>query len=170
MAKKSRVGRRAFIRIAGVTGAAVGLGGTVPQAVTGLIGTSDKAGKQQAELPEWLRPGAPVHRWVIEAVHPLRLGAIPVLLRTTDGRLFQVDVLRRDTGPAPVLGVGNTRTLSLFVMNRGDGGKPTDEEQGLGAMALAELLAAHEHDAVLPPGLLTIRERAERHPTGNFTV
>lgn len=116
-----------------------------------------------------IRPGARLDRWSIEAVHPVRMGAIPVVLRTARGDRFQVDVLRRDVAGGPQ-GVANTPSLSLFVANRGDGSTATDEEQGLGAMALAAALAERESAGAQVPELLTLRERRARHPLGGYSV
>jgi hypothetical protein len=93
-----------------------------------------------APLGDALAVGSAIDRWTVVAVHPVNCGAVPVVLATADGRRYQVDLLARDpSGPA---GVANTERLSLFVANQGDGRTATDEEQGLGAMALAEHLRA----------------------------
>ena len=63
-----------------------------------------------------------VGKWSIEQVHPVRFGAIAVVMRTPEGDAFQVDVLRRDRS---VAGVAETEQLSVFVANRGDGSKVT---------------------------------------------
>ncbi|MCH9683565.1 MAG: hypothetical protein K0V04_19155 [Deltaproteobacteria bacterium] len=102
-------------------------------------------------------------------MHPVRLGAVAVVLATATGQRYQVDVLARDPeGPA---GVANTESLSLFVINSkvtavDDGLRPTDEDQGLGAMALAQALSSEP----APAGLLTLQERRRQHPTGAFAV
>jgi hypothetical protein len=46
------------------------------------------------------------------------------------------------------------------------GSRPTDEEQGLGAMVLAQALRSE----AAPAGLLTLAERREQHPRGSFGV
>ncbi|MCA9704588.1 MAG: hypothetical protein KDK70_01925 [Myxococcales bacterium] len=116
-----------------------------------------------------LVPGTSLSRWSVVRVHPLHLGAVPVVLATEQGRRYQVDVLARDPqGPS---GVAQTDRLSLFVVNSpehsgGDGERPTDEEQGLGAMVLAQALV---HQAA-PAGLLTLRECQRQFPRGAFGV
>lgn len=115
-----------------------------------------------------LKPGSKVEQWTIVAVHPVRHGALPVVLAGADGRRFQVDVMAID--PGGPLGVANTKTLSLFVANRGDGDTPTEESQGLGAMALAAALAERETAGAEPPTLVTFAKRAEQHPGGAFAV
>lgn len=113
--------------------------------------------------------GQRIDRWTVVRVHPIHLGAVPVVLSTSDGDTYQVDVLARDAdGPQ---GVANTEQLSLFVVNSSrvddpDGRRATDEEQGLGAMTLAQSLTAEP----VPQGLLTHRQRNEQHPDGAFAV
>lgn len=116
-----------------------------------------------------LEPGQVLDRWTVVRVHPLHLGAVPVVLETQSGRRYQVDVLARD--PAGPEGVASTEALSLYVVDvqaeRGsDGQRPTDEEQGLGAMVLARAL----HGEAAPAGLLTLAERQRQHPRGSFGV
>lgn len=118
-------------------------------------------------LAQVLSPGLTFEHWQVVAVHPVRHGAVPVILGADDGRRFQVDILARDPDGPP--GVANTRHLSLYVHNRGDGSTQTDETEGLGAMRLAAILAEHEGDQPLPD-LLTFSQRTERFPSGSFNV
>lgn len=121
-----------------------------------------------APLGDALAVGVVLGRWTVVAVHPVHMGAVPVVLSTEDGARYQVDLLARDAGgPA---GVANTQRLSLFVANHGDGRTATDEEQGLGAMALAEHLRAREAAGWTAPALLTLHERATQYPEGAFGV
>ena len=131
-------------------------------------GASGTVPRQAAALFAELGPGTVLDRWTIVAVHPVRHGALPVVLRARDGAPYQVDVLARD--PAGPQGVAETRALSLFVVNRGDGGTPTDEEQGLGAMALARALAEREASGAALPALSTFAARQAEHPDGAFAV
>ncbi len=118
-----------------------------------------------------LRVGDVVDRWSIVAIHAPRMGAVAFVLETSDQDRFQVDVLRRDRRPRAPAGLHQTNSLSLFLANRGDGRKATDEEQGLGAMALGQLLSAMETEGhVGTDGLLTHRGRRESHPIGAFSV
>ncbi len=115
-----------------------------------------------------LQVGQQIDRWVVTGVHAVRMGAVAVVMKTAQGETFQVDVLRRDpSGPA---GVANTDTLSLYLANQGRGRSPTDEEHGLGAMALAAFFAAQEEAGLVPPKLLSLDERNQRHPQGMFSV
>ncbi|MEM9460562.1 MAG: hypothetical protein AAGF11_40715 [Myxococcota bacterium] len=127
-----------------------------------------------------LAPGTALEHGAVVRVHPLHLGAVPVVLSTASGHRYQVDVLARDPEGPP--GVANTERLSLYVVNSGgldphgqnerggqsdrDGQRPTDEDQGLGALSLAEALA----EVTPPSGLLTLGERHRRHPDGIFAV
>jgi hypothetical protein len=121
-----------------------------------------------AVLFEGLEPGTRIDRWTVVAVHEPRMGAIPVVLATAAGRSYQVDVLARDdTGPR---GVAQTERFALFVANHGDGALATDEEQGLGAHALAALLRERERSLAPAPELLTMNERAAKYPGGGFSV
>jgi hypothetical protein len=116
-----------------------------------------------------LVPGQPLDRWTVVRVHPVHLGAVPVVLATATGQRYQVDVLARD--PAGPQGVSSTETLSLFVVDvqaspESDGKRPTDEEQGLGAIVLAQALRGEP----APAGLLTLAQRQQQHPRGAFGV
>lgn len=116
-----------------------------------------------------LAPGQPLDRWTVVRVHPVHLGAVPVVLATESGQRYQVDVLARD--PAGPEGVASTNALSLYVVDvqaarESDGSRPTNEEQGLGAMMLAQAL----HGEAPPAGLLTLAERQRQHPRGSFGV
>ena len=127
-----------------------------------------RASGPEAQLFAELLPGTTLDRWTIVAVHPVKLGAIPVVLATADGSRFQVDVMARDPHGPP--GVAETEHLSLYVRNSGDGQTATDEEQGLGAMSLARALRAREAETSSAPGLLTLAERHRQHPDGSFGV
>jgi len=106
-------------------------------------------------------------RWVVEQVHGVRAGAIPVLLRTQDGTRYAVEVMRRADGSGAIDG---TERVEVFLSNRADGSTPTPEEQGLGAMALAAALRSREADGALPPALHTHAERQADHPHGLFHI
>jgi hypothetical protein len=108
-----------------------------------------------------LRPGTRFGRWtVVELLDPRR-GEIPLVLATSGGERFRVDVLRRDPA-AP--GVANTTALSLYLCNQGEGCQATREEHGLGVMELARVLEDGAATPRLP--LLTLRERNRRFASG----
>ena len=116
-------------------------------------------------LPQGLRFG----RWRIVSVHPVKHGAVPVIVESQSGRRFQVDVLRRDRHPQAKRGIGETRRYALFLANNGRGNTPTVEEQGMGLLWLAALLRPRE-ERVRPGMLLTQRERVRMFPRGRFEV
>ncbi len=116
-----------------------------------------------------LTSGTRIGSWTVVSVHGIHLGAIPVVLADAHGRPFQVDVLRRDLAPDARPALSNTPHLSLFLSNRGDGCTVTDEAQGLATLALGTALAERERvGATVPSGLLTLRERRDRHPLGDY--
>lgn len=171
----SRDPRTLLQRRTWISGSTVALLGAT--ASTGCDRGAGPTGQESApaEVPEAarpllgdLRPGAAVGQWTLVAVHPIRHGALPVVLADANGVRYQVDVLARDAaGPD---GVANTDRLSFFVANRGDGGTPTDEGQGLGAMALAAALSERERSGATLPELATFSERASAYPDGSFAV
>lgn len=128
------------------------------------------AGPEVLALFGPIQPGTRIGRWTVRAVHGVRMGAIPVVLASEEGEEFQVDVLRRDNAPGAPAAVGQARTLSVFVVNGGSGSTATLEEQGLGAMALAEALARREDEGAAVPALLTLRERTARFPRAVLRV
>jgi len=147
-------------------------GAPTTNAAPAKTATSDvnPAGPEVLALFGSLRPGSTVGRWTVAALHDVHLGGIPVVLSTADGERFQVDVVRRDCSPGAPAGVGNTASLSVFVLNDGDGSKATHEEHGLGAMALAEALNRREAEGAAIPQLLTLAERQSRFPRGVYSV
>ena len=139
--------------------------GTVPEVKVGEEVLS-------AELRGFLGPltaGTQLDRWTVVAVHPVRNGALPITLADAAGEQFQVDVLRRDGSADGVNGIATTDTLSVFLLNGGNGSVSTHEEWGLGAMSLASALRQREGEAQ-SPALLTWRERAARFPRGVFRI
>src|SRR5581483_6915785 len=88
-------------------------------------------------VAEALPPGTRFGRWRVVAVHPVKLGAIPVVLETRTGQRFQVDVLQRDRHVLARRGIAETRHFALYLANVGRGNTPTPEEHGLGLIWLA---------------------------------
>ena len=126
--------------------------------------TPDGSGHALRELlPEGLRFG----RWRVVAVHPVKYGAVPVILATRSGERFQVDILRRDRRQGAKQGVARTHHFALHLANVGRGVAPTREEHGLGILWLAALLRTRERRVELPE-LLTLRDRLVRHPRARF--
>jgi hypothetical protein len=103
--------------------------------------------------------GAKLGAYTVQSVGELERGGIPVTMATASGETFRVDVLRTELLGPP--GIGPASTVSTFLCNGGDGNTPTDEERGLGAMALAKELARRTRKGEKPPAaLLTMTERA----------
>lgn len=115
-----------------------------------------------------LVPGVSIDRWRILDVRGRYLGGIAVVLTTRQGTVFQLDVLRRTENGPP--GIADTPSLSVYLLNRGNGRTATPEEQGLGAMALARALARRESEGIPVPTLLSLPERLARFPAGRFDV
>ena len=170
------IGRRGFLTVIGASaGAAVIAKASGASAQHALAWTS--AGAPTAPgapappgVPAMfgpLHPGARVERWAVVQVHPVKLGAVPVVLAGADGVPFQVDVLRREPSSAAV---GRSRSLAVYVVNGGGGAQPTHEDHGLAAMALAGYLADRERAGAPVPRLLTHGQRTMRHPHGIFSV
>ncbi len=134
---------------------------SLPVASTPAPDGSDHALREL--LPEGLRFG----RWRVVAVHPVKYGAVPVILATRSGERFQVDILRRDRRHGAKQGVARTRHFALHLANVGRGVTPTREEHGVGILWLAALLRTREN-RVEVPALLTLRDRVARHPSGRF--
>ncbi|EDM81030.1 hypothetical protein PPSIR1_25661 [Plesiocystis pacifica SIR-1] len=185
---RNLIGRRqALCTFAGIATAVAGVGlfgiGTAHAAETTTeLPSSDtvtaQAANEQAEalaaeqrdlaVAQALVPaGLNVGKWSVESVHAPRYGSMAVVMRTPSGEAFQVDVLRRDPAMA---GIAETEHFSLFVANSGDGSKATDEMQARGAMVLAHQLRFTERSGTPIPELLTFRQRANRHPRGEFSV
>ena len=154
--------RRTVVAGLAVVGAAVGAG-----ALAKSRNSAEAAGAAAPIQMSSLEPGTvlPGTQVQVIAVYPVTFGALPVVLETSAGNRYQVDVLARD--PSGPQGVGNTEHFSVYVANRGDGGTSTDETEGLGAMALARVLEASENDL---PSLMTLRARETEHPEGTFGV
>jgi len=99
-------------------------------------------------------PGAGTY--AIVSVGALERGGVPIVMAAPSGATFRLDVLRADPSE-PHTGIGVRGQVAVYLRNGGDGATPTDEARGLGAMALASILA--EHEDAPPAGLLTLGER-----------
>ncbi len=91
--------------------------------------------------------------WEVEAVHAIG-GAVAVHLRDGEHH-FRLNVLKRDD--AGVAGVGQSRSLSIYVCNKGG---PTLEREGQAARALGEWLEHYEATGLPVPRLVTLRQHA----------
>jgi len=115
-----------------------------------------------ARLLQPLAAGSRLARWTIVQIDPVVNGCVCVKVRTDDGHTFDLDVLARDTSAMAQRPPAETERHAIFVVNGGDGWSPTQEEQGLAAMALAEVIAKNERDVRLA-GFLTHAARIRQH-------
>ena len=77
-------------------------------------------------------------------------------------RAFQLEIMARDASPLAPRAPGETSRFAIYVRNGGDGFAPTNEEQGLAAMALAEIVKRNEASASAE-GFLTHEGRFAQH-------
>ncbi len=137
----------------------------IPRAVGAADLAMAAADAEASELLGALRRGSHLGASRVIEVGPVRHGSIALSMASSGGRPFQLDVLRDDgRGGA----VGRAPGLAIYVSNEGDGGTPTDEEQGLAAMALARLLRRRVREGARVPAMLTLVEREQRFPRGLF--
>jgi hypothetical protein len=104
-----------------------------------------------------LAPGTTLGSCRVVRVGHVLYGGVPVTVAGSDGREFQLDVLRHDP-EAP--GVARAGSLDVFLSNGGSGDTPTVEGHGITAIALANWLLERQRRGLPVPALLTIRERA----------
>ena len=139
--------------------------------VVGMLGAVGAAGALGVEAPAFARGaalvdpiavGARFGRWKVVAIHEVEEGALRVDVSGEDGHVFVIEILARDPSPLAPQPPAATEGLALYVRNGGDGWSPTVEEQGLAAMALAQVLASQGKGAAVS-GLLTHGERVVSH-------
>jgi hypothetical protein len=146
--------------VVGVLGSSVAAAPFLSRAASAAVIPPEIAAAEALIAP--LSPGARLARWVVRRVEPLTRGAVTVTLAGIDGREFRVEILARDPSSVAQRPPAVTTRFALHVCNGGDGWLPTCEEQGLAAMALAQVLAANEQ-AIDTSGFLTHTERIEQH-------
>lgn len=152
MKPSPRVARRKVLAALGAAAAGVSTACTLRPRTT-----APSAAAPLAELV------GPVGEWRVEQVLPLVAGAVPVLMRTPEGKKFQVDLLRAEVdGPRAVAQAGG---LALYLANGGEGDRPSTAVEEQGARALAQRLThlAAERGEPAIPGLLTLSERLTAH-------
>jgi hypothetical protein len=136
------------------------MGGVVPVEAAHLTGVSPR--RQEVPPPRELvdlAPGTPLGPCRLMRVMPAERGGIPVVMADPEGRAFEVELHRHDER-AP--GLARAGSLDVYLRNGGDGAKPSDETHGLGAIALARLLADRELAGKRVPRLASIVERWSR--------
>jgi hypothetical protein len=158
--------RRDFLRGSGAIATA-----TVMTSAPGLARAASAAsaagpeGDASAAAATSFEPGLALGPCRLVAVLPVELGALPFELQDPSGHHFVVEVHRRDAG---VQGLRPAGSYDVFLRNGGSGATPTDETHGLGAMALASLIAAREAAGRPIPQLSTIVERWSSDPPPLF--
>jgi hypothetical protein len=150
----------------GVAGAAtVSLVSGRARAQGGLARSSEQTNQPSDQPSEEQQPtikiaqGATFAGCTVVHVGHANNGAIPVTLESATGQRGGVDIMRHDPD---VPGLARAGSLEVYVWNHGNGSLPTDEEIGLGAMALATHLATREARGEAMPELKTITERGAR--------
>lgn len=115
-------------------------------------------------LPPELVPGMALGPCRLARLLPVERGALPFELSDTLGHVFVVEVHRHDP-QAP--GIARAGSCDVFLVNGGTGATATDETRGLGAMALASVLARREaagRPLAELPQLVSIRQRWTHDP------
>ena len=164
--------RRTFLLMAGAASCAALTHGTA-QALSPKSKARRAAGQvapsaaESHALMQMLPPGFELHTSKVAAVHPVKLGAVAVVMSRADGSVFQLDVLRRSEGDGAI---AQSSGCSVFAVNGGTGASATSEPDGLAAMALARTLGSAEAAGMPALALLTHGERALRNPAGAFRV
>ena len=173
MSVPSDASRRELLKVvgAGAAGAAI-LGATVRPVAPGVavpVRTAPEA-ERADEVSELFRDlaGTSVGGYRIISVGALERGGIPVILATSTNDQFRVDVLRVDPADGPT-GIGAAGSVSVYLRNGGDGRTATNEERGLGAMALAEELLRRDRSGMRPPTQLLTRGEREALDAARIT-
>jgi hypothetical protein len=147
-------------QMVGMVGAAAALASS-GQAVAGQLarparGPSAPPAPSGVSLVAPLALGSQLGAWRVVGIVGARAGAVTIGLESDATKRFFLDVcLRDDNGPTPP---ARTTRCDIFVANEGNGAVPTVEDQGLAALAVAELVRANENGCDLS-GLMTQRAR-----------
>lgn len=128
---------------------------------TGRTGRFARRSAPPQPAPPELVPGMKLGPCKLTRLLPVERDALPFELQDPSGQLFVVEAHRRDESRP---GIARAGSLDVFLVNGGDGSMPTDEARGLGAMALARVLAVRERAGLPVPPVATIVERWNRHP------
>ncbi len=134
----------------------LGVGALAAPALAASPATVAPARQVHGDLPfRSLEPGMSLAGvWTIDAIHGPIEGAIAVHLSEGEQR-FRLNVLKRDDAGIP--GVGQSRSLSVYVCNSGG---PTREGEGQAARALAAWLDHYEKTGLPVPTLVTLRQHS----------
>ena len=159
------VSRRQVMGLLGMAAVAVPVssawaGGGTRRRVPGTLPSSTNP---SCPLLAPLVAGRTLGSWTVERIGELHAGAVTAVLRDAAAVRFCLDICRRDQGLMAPSAPAKTDLYEIFLANEGDGSRPTHEDHGQAALALAEIVRANEH-AVRLDGMLTLRERLRRFP------
>ncbi len=157
--------RREFLRgtVASAASAAAVAVATTTNPATAATESSGPAGS-----PGDFAPGMALGPCRLVRVLRVDQGALPFVLADahgSGGTEFVVELHLHDPGVTPLARAGS---YDVFLRNGGTGRTPTVEAHGLGAMALASLVAAREAAGRPIPELATIVERWASAPPPTF--
>mgnify|MGYP001476148468 CR=1 FL=1 len=139
-------------------GVAPAVSTAAPAAPSPTSAAQDPLDPRQLIAP--LAAGSTLARWQILDVRPSEDGALILIAREESGKTFQLDVCLADRSLGAPRAPGQSEHFDVFVSNLGDGATPTREEQGLCAMALADVIRANEAH-LSREGYATLRERLD---------
>ena len=167
-----KVSRRQCVGFIGASVAlapAIATAASAPRSAT-LVNESAQSSALVLSASSLLSPlavGSDIGHWRVEYMGRLHAGALSVQLSKASGERCFIDICARDQSIGAPVPPARTDLCDLFVANEGTGRDTTIEDQGLAAMALAEVVRSHEHGVDLQ-GLLTLRARLANH--GNNVV
>ncbi len=160
MTARTNASRREVLKAVGIGASGAALAAVVVRkTATPRAPEAERAADDPAQA--WLGDlvGQRLGTYTVVSVGAIERGGVPVVLEAASGRAFRVDVLRVEPG-VDRAGIGEASSVSVYLRNGGDGSTATDEELGLGAMALASELARRDRAGMKPPSaLLTMSER-----------
>lgn len=134
----------------------------------GIDSDEGKAASRKPEngpAPWWLlapfTAGSRVRQCRLVRITPPDRGAVTVKLDKPNGDGFSVRICRRDCAPSAPAPIARSALYDFFLPNGGKGQKPTDEQEGLAAMAIAAMAQRNEANRPVLP-LLTLRQYWQR--------
>jgi hypothetical protein len=157
--------RRDFLWGASAAAAATAMTTSSRAGATAQAGATAAASVPAAGAPVDFVPGLPLGPCRLVQILPIERGALPFELEDPAGQRFVVEVHQHAAGVSALRRAGS---YDVFLRNGGSGSTPTHETHGLGAMALASLVAAHEAYGKPIPELGTIVERWSSDPPPQF--
>ncbi len=114
-------------------------------------------------LLEPLHEGARLGEWRIDRIGECVQAGALVVAMSRGTHQFYLDICLRDRGSGAPLPPARTDRFDIFVANEGNGQTPTDERDGLAALAIAEIVRTNE-ERVRLPGMMTLRDRLRAFP------